>query len=87
MKSSPETHRLGTARIRAVFQVWLVATGLTWGLHNEGSSVISGRLRQRRDAWDRQLDGGRTGVYRDNAYDSVFQFVAFGIKNAGLWGA
>ena len=29
-----------------------------------------------------------TGVSRDsNTYDTVFQFVAFGIKNAGLWGA
>ena len=39
-------------------------------------------------AWYRRLNGGNTEVDRyNNTSDTVFQFVAFGIKNAGLWGA
>ena len=39
-------------------------------------------------AWYRILNGGSTEVSRaTTTNDTVFQFVAFGIKNAGLWGA
>ena len=39
-------------------------------------------------AWSRTLYGGYTGVSRGTTTSgTVFQFVAFGIKNVGLWGA
>ena len=39
-------------------------------------------------AWNRRLYGGHTVVIRNyNDRVTVFQFVAFGIKSAGLWGA
>ena len=80
------------ARIAAVFQVWLVAYRDTDGDFYDGgvsgyfwsaSATTSGLFASYRKLSSSNSLVGSSQCQRE----SVFQFVAFGIKNAGLWGA
>jgi len=78
------------ARIAAIFQVWLVASGTTMGASTlKATSVISGRLRLSEQTLGAVYCMVVTleSVGAATTSGTVFQFVAFGIKNAGLWGA
>ena len=91
----------GMERIRAVFQVWLVASETRLvSAFMKVTTFGFGRLRQSQMPlgavdwmvmvclflWERLMDMLESGVTTTNL-DTAFQFVAFGIKNVGLWGA
>ena len=78
------------ARIAAIFQVWLVATGATLGTSSgKAAKVISGRLRPTifslGSVYWKVITLKSIGAKPTRA--GVIQFVAFRIKNGGLWGA
>ena len=80
------------ARTRAVFQVWLVATGTAMGTSTlKATTVISGRLRQTGQTLGTVNWVGVVvaleSIGTTASIGAVCQFVAFGIKNVGLWGA
>ena len=77
------------ARIAAVFQVWLVATGTTDGdFYYEGNDGYFWSASACGQRLVPLLNGGTLKSVGTTAIsDTGFQFVAFGIKNVGLWGA
>ena len=66
-----------------------MATGTQWGLQRGGNyGYFWSASAYGTDAWYRVLSGGDTEVIgTQHTSEAVFQFVAFGIKNGGLWGA
>ena len=76
------------ARIAAVFQVWLVATGTTMGTSTmKATSVISGRLRQSEQTLGTVTEWWYTEVSRDTATnDTVFSSLRSGLKTRACGG-
>ena len=89
MKSSPEDSPSWNGTNTSGF------SGLAGGYRNyngdfgsEGYAVISGRLRHTDIRLVPSLSGGTLKSIGTTATNvTVFQFVAFGIKSVGLWGA